>query len=148
MKSAFAAFVFCFSLMLLSSTPNGASEKDASLEKPKSHFGIVSSAQKPTRDEIALLLEQTWQTFHDVFDVDPVTVNVVISVISGSGAPSSQSREERPAGAPQHHMPWAVKEGEELSSQKFSDLSHEITHIYFIDYMEGKGGMHQDNAWL
>jgi hypothetical protein len=45
-------------------------------------------------------------------------------------------------------MAWAIKEGEALSSQSFSDLSHEITHIYFIDYMEDKGGMHQGHAWL
>jgi hypothetical protein len=148
MKPVFAAFAFCFSLMLLSPIANGATEKeDAGVKNPKSHFVIVSSAKKPSPDEIAVYLEQAWQTFHDVFGVDPATVRVVISLTSGSGAPSS-SDQDRPAGSPQHQMAWAIKEGETLSSQTFSDLSHEITHIYFIDYMEDKGGMHQGHAWL
>jgi len=135
--------------MLLSLMAFGATEKeDEGVKKQTSHFSIVSSAKKPTPDEIARYLDQAWQTFHDVFGVDPATVNVVISLTSGSGAPSSQSDQERPAGAPQHQMAWAITEGEALSSQSFSDLSHEITHIYFIDYMEDKGGMHQGHAWL
>jgi len=113
-----------------------------------SHFSIVSSAKEPTPDEIAGYLDQAWQTFHDVFGVNPATVKVVISLTSGSGAASSQSDQDRPTGAPEHQMAWAMKEGEALSSQSFSDLSHEITHIYFIDYMEDKGGMHQGHAWL
>jgi len=149
MRSIFAAFALCFFLMLLGPTPNNAAEKeDASPKKPDSHFMIVSSAKKPTSEEIARYLEQTWQTFHDVFDVDPAAVKVTINVTPGSGAPSSPSGQERLAGTPQRQMPWSIKEGEALSSQRFSDLSHEITHIYFIDYMEDKGRMHQDHAWL
>jgi len=135
--------------MLLSPTPNGAAENEyASPKKPDSHFTIVSNAKKPTSDEIQRYLEQTWQTFHDVFDVDPAAVKVTINVTPGSGAPSSPSGQERLAGTPQRQMPWSIKEGEALSSQRFSDLSHEITHIYFIDYIEDKGRMHQDHAWL
>src|SRR5437899_1029384 len=122
MKSAFAAFVCCLALALLSPTANGATEQDAS---QKQHFTIVSSAKEPTPDEIARYLEQTWQTFHDVFGVDPTAVNVVIGVTSGSGAPSSQSGQGRPAGVPQRQMQWSINEGETLSSQRFSDLSHE-----------------------
>lgn len=149
MRPAFVALAFCFSLMLLSSTANGATKKeDAGVKNPRSHFIIVSSAKKPTPDEIAGYLEQTWETFQDLFGVDPATVKVVISLTSGSGAPSSQSDQERPAASPEHQIAWAIKEGEALSGQTFSDLSHEITHIYFIDYMEDKGGMHQAHAWL
>src|SRR5215467_13591244 len=88
-RSIFAAFALCFSFMLLSPTPNGAAENEyASPKKPDSHFTIVSNAKKPTSDEIQRYLEQTWQTFHDVFDVEPAAVNVIISVTSGAGAPS------------------------------------------------------------
>src|SRR5215813_13554249 len=149
MRSIFAAFTICFSFMLLSPTPNGAAEKEhASPKKPDSHFTIVSSIKKPTSDEIARYLEQTWQTFHDVFDVDPAAVSVIIIGLPGSGAPSPPSGQERPVGARHHQLPWSIKEGEALSSESFSTLSHEITHFYFIDYMEDKGGMHQDHAWL
>jgi hypothetical protein len=149
MRRFFAAFAYFLSLMLLSQIAIGATEKEGEgVKNSKSHFVIESSAKKPSPDEIADYLEQAWQTFHDVFGVNPARVKVVISLTSGSGAPSSQSDQERPAGSPEHQMAWAIKEGEALSSQSFSDLSHEITHIYFIDYMEDKGGMHQGNAWL
>jgi hypothetical protein len=135
--------------MLLSPIANGGTqEEDEGVKNRTSHFSIVSSAKEPTPDQIAGYLEQAWQTFHDVLGVNPATVKVVISLTSGSGAPSSQSDQDRPAGAPEHQIAWAMKEGEALSSQSFSDLSHEITHIYFIDYMEDKGGMHQGHAWL
>jgi hypothetical protein len=148
MNRIFAAFAFCFSLILISTIANGATEKeDQGMKNSKGHFVIESGAKKPSPDEIADYLEQTWKTFQDVFGVQPSTVKVIISLTSGAGA-GSQSDQERPAGAPQHQMAWAIKEGEPLSSQSFSDLSHEITHIYFIDYMEDKGGMHQANAWL
>jgi len=149
MRLAFVAIVFCFSLMLLSPVANAAAQKeDPGVKNPKSHFVIVSSAKKPAPDEIAGYLEQTWQTFHEVFGVDPAPVKVVISLTSGSGASSSQSDQERPGGQPEQQIAWAIKEGEALSGQTFSDLSHEITHIYFIDYMEDKGGLHQTHAWL
>ncbi len=135
--------------MLLSPTPMGATEKEGEgVKNPRGHFVVESMAKKPSPDEIAAYLEQTWQTFHDVFGVNPAAVKVTVSLTSGAGAPSVQSDQERPAGAPQRQIAWAIKEGESLSSQSFSDLSHEITHIYFIDYMEDTGGMHQAHAWL
>lgn len=149
MRPVFVIFAFCLSLFLRGTLADGAARKEnAGMKSSKSHFIIQSSAKQPTPDEIAGYLEQTWQTFHDLFGVDPATVKVVISLTSGSGAPSSQSDQERPAGSPEHQIAWAIKEGEALSRQTFSDLSHEITHIYFIDYMEEKGGLHQTHAWL
>ncbi len=84
------------------------------------HFRVVSAATTPSSDAIAADLERTWQTFRDLFGVEPARVEVVISVTSG---------------------------GEDLEGQAFSDLAHEIAHIYFLDYM-GEGGLHQANAWL
>lgn len=148
MRSVLAAFAFCSSLMLLSPTANGATQKEnEGVKNRPTHFSIVSSAKEPTPNDIAGYLEQAWQTFRDIFGVNPATVKVVISLTSASGT-LSQSDQDRPAGAPEHQMAWAMKEGEALSSQSFSDLSHEITHIYLIDYMEDKGGMHQGHAWL
>jgi hypothetical protein len=149
MRPVCVTFASCLSLMLLSPIAHGQTPKeDEGVGNPQSHFLVESSAKHPTPAELAGYLEQTWRTFHDVFGVQPATVKVVGSVTSGSGAPSSQSDQERPAGSPEHQIAWAIKEGEALSSQTFSDLSHEITHIYFIDYMEDKGGMHQAHAWL
>jgi hypothetical protein len=149
MRSVFMPLAFCLSLMLIGSAVDGATKKEnRGVENPKSHFVIVSGARHPTPIEIAGYLEKAWETFHDVFGVDPAPVKVVISLTSGSGAPSSQADQERPGGQPAHQIAWAIKEGEPLSSQTYSDLSHEITHIYFIDYMEDKGGMHQAHAWL
>ncbi|HEY4485356.1 MAG TPA: hypothetical protein VI702_03410, partial [Nitrospiria bacterium] len=51
-------------------------------------------------------------------------------------------------GSARHEITWAIPEGTGIDSQSFSDLAHEITHIYFIDYMEDKGGYHQSHAWL
>jgi len=148
MSPVFAAFAVCISLMLLHPMANAAAQKeDEGVTTPTSHFIIVSSAKNPAPDEIAAYLEPTWRLFYDVFGVKPATVKVV-SPTSGSGAPPSQADQERPAGSPERQIAWAIKEGEPLSSQTFSDLAHEITHIYFIDYMEDKGGMHQANAWL
>ncbi|HUJ90239.1 MAG TPA: hypothetical protein VLX12_08595 [Syntrophorhabdales bacterium] len=149
MREAIIMLAFCLSVLLHGSAVDGATIKeDQVVENPKRHFMIVSSAKQPAPDGIAKYLETTWQTFHDVFGVNPATVKVVISPTSGAGAPSSQSDQERPSGQPAHQIAWAIKEGDALSSQTFSDLSHEITHIYFIDYMEDKGGMHQGHAWL
>ncbi len=149
MKPVFIVLALCLPLMLLSTVADSATRKeDLGVKNLKSHFTIISSARQPTPDEIAGYLEQTWQTFHDLFGVDPAPVKVVISLTSGSGVPSSQSDQERPGGLPEHQIAWAMREGEALSSQTFSDLSHEITHIYFIDYMEDKGGLHQAHAWL
>jgi len=118
------------------------------MKRPNGHFIIQSNARRPTPDEIADYLEQTWQTFRDLFGVEPPPVKVVISLTSGGGAVSAQADQERAAGLSEHLMPWAIKEGEGITHQTFSDLSHEITHIYFIGYMEDKGGLHQAHAWL
>jgi hypothetical protein len=149
MRPVLVRFAVCLSLTLLSRIAPGATQKeDEGVTTPQSHFIIVSSAKHPAPDELAGYLEEAWHRFHDVFGVKPATVKVVGSGTAGSGAPSSQSDQERPAGSPEHQIAWAIEEGAALSSQTFSDLSHEITHIYFIDYMEDKGGMHQAHAWL
>ncbi len=109
------------------------------------HFIIESGAKNPAPKEIEAYLEHAWQTFEGVFAVKPPSVRVIITVASGAGTFSDQ---QKPDNAPQRQIAWAINEGEPLSSQSFSDLSHEITHIYFIDYMDDKGGMHQANAWL
>ena len=45
-------------------------------------------------------------------------------------------------------MAWTVTEGEDLHGQGFSDLSHEIAHLYFLDLMGNPEGLHQPHAWL
>src|SRR5689334_6777337 len=111
MRRFFAAFAYFLSLMLLSRMAIGATEKEGEgVKNLAAHFVVESSAKKPSPDEIADYLEQAWQTFHDVFGVNPAPVKVVISLTSGSGAPSSQSDQERPAGSPEHQMAWAIKE--------------------------------------
>src|SRR5215475_1645012 len=139
--------ISCLALALLSAATDDNTPKGTQ-NMPKGHFVVVSSAKKPAPGEIAAYLEPAWQTFHDVFGVDPAAVKVVVSVTSGAGAPPSQADPDRSGGAPAHEIAWAIKEGEALSSQTFSDLAHEITHIYFIDYMEDQGGLHQAHAWL
>src|SRR5215475_4270136 len=147
MRPSRGVLVFCLALPLLSAAADGSTPKGTQ-NMTKGHFVVVSSARKPAPGEIAAYLEPAWQTFHDVFGVDPAVVKVNVSVTAGAGAPPSQADPDRSGGAPAHEIAWAIKEDEALSSQRFSDLSHEITHIYFIDYMEDKGRMHQDHAWL
>ena len=108
------------------------------------HFRVVSAAATPSPDAIAADLEKTWQKFRDLFDVDPARVDVVINVTSGGGSAADAGSES--AGRA-HTMAWAISEGEDLEGQRFSDLAHEIAHIYFLDYMGGEG-LHQANAWL
>ena len=109
------------------------------------HFRVVSAATTPSSDAIAADLERTWQTFRDLFGVEPARVEVVISVTSGGGSTADARTEAAGGGA--HTMAWAIGEGEDFEGQAFSDLAHEIAHIYFLDYM-GEGGLHQANAWL
>jgi hypothetical protein len=139
--------ISCLALPLFSAATDDNTPKGTQ-NMPKDHFVVVSSARKPAPGEIAAYLEPAWQTFHDVFGVDPEAVKVVVSVTAGAGAPPSQADPDRSGQAPTHEIAWAMKEGEPLSSQTFSDLAHEITHIYFIDYMEDQGGLHQAHAWL
>ena len=108
------------------------------------HFRVISSATNPSPDAIAADLEKTWQTFRNLFDVEPGPVEVVINVTSGGGS-TADAGSKSAAGA--HTMAWAISEGDDLEGQSFSDLAHEIAHIYFLDYM-GAEGLHQPNAWL
>jgi hypothetical protein len=147
MRPSRGVLIFCLAMPLLSVAADDNTPKETQ-NMPKGHFVVVSSASKPAPGEIAAQLEPAWQTFHDVFGVDPAVVKVVVSVTAGTGAPPSQADPDRSGGAPAHEIAWAIKEDETLSSQTFSDLAHEITHIYFIDYMEDKGGLHQAHAWL
>ncbi len=107
------------------------------------HFRVVSTATTPSPATIAANLETTWQRFRDLFAVDPAPVEVVISVTAGGGSTADAGME----GSPAHRIAWTIAEREDLEGQRFSDLSHEIAHIYFLDLM-GEGGLHQTHAWL
>ncbi|TMA39930.1 MAG: hypothetical protein E6J79_01645 [Deltaproteobacteria bacterium] len=111
-----------------------------------SHFRVVSTAKTPSPEAIASDLEPTWRTFEELFGVDPPAVEVVISVTAGGGS-SADAGTESAAGGASHRIAWTIAEGEPLDGQRFSDLSHEIAHIYFLEYMH-EGGLHQPNAWL
>ena len=50
------------------------------------HFRVVSAATTPSSDAIAADLERTWQTFRDLFGVEPARVEVVISSPSPCGS--------------------------------------------------------------
>jgi len=120
------------------------------------HFIIVSRVDSPSPQEIKGFLEKTWQRFHDLFGVDPPTVQVVLN--PGGGLQSGGSRADQgikeqggqDTGSLQGKpvMAWTVSEGETLDSQGFNDLSHEIAHIYFLDLMGNPQGVHQPHAWL
>jgi hypothetical protein len=111
-----------------------------------SHFVVSSTAKSPTPAEIAAHLERTWQTFSDLFGVEPAPVRVVVSVTSGGAQATARADQgSAPSG---RTMAWSVAEGEDLESQGFSDLSHEIAHIYFLDLMGNPQGHHQPHAWL
>jgi len=110
------------------------------------HFVISSTARSPSPAEITGHLERTWQTFSDLFGVEPAGVRVVLSVTSG-GAPGT-ARADQGSAPTGRTMAWSVTEGEDLKSQGFSDLSHEIAHIYFLDLMGTPQGHHQPDAWL
>lgn len=138
LKSVFTLLAFSVSSLGFASMAGGAA----------SHFTVVFNGKDPSPAKIAGQLERTWEIFHDLFGVEPAPVRVIITAVSGTAPGSSADRQSSTAAPPQHEIAWAIKEGEDLSGQTFSDLSHEITHIYFIDYMEDKGGLHQSNAWL
>jgi len=139
----------CLIAVLLRLMAGDGTCADMKTEQPSGksdHFRVVSTAKTPSPDAIASDLETTWRTFRDLFGVEPVPVEVVISVGTGGGS-SADAASEAPAGSPAHRIAWTITEGEPLDSQRFSDLSHEIAHIYFLEYMH-EGGLHQSNAWL
>ena len=108
------------------------------------HFEVSSSARSPSPGEIGAHLEATWQRFRELFDVEPDRVRVVLTTRAGSDAPTRADQ----GGSPARVMAWTVAEGEELGGQGFSDLAHEIAHLYFLDLMGNPQGLHQDHAWL
>jgi hypothetical protein len=111
-----------------------------------SHFVISSTAKSPSPAEITEHLERTWQTFSSLFGVEPGGVRVVLSVTSGGAQATARADQgSTPSG---HTIAWSIAEGEDLKSQGFSDLSHEIAHIYFLDLMGNPQGHHQPDAWL
>jgi len=137
-----------FALALVAFTPT-ATASDASAEEQMangSHFVVNSTAKSPSPAEIAEHLERTWQTFSDLFGVEPAGVRVVLSVTSGGA--QGTARADQGSAPTGRTMAWIVAEGEDLNSQGFSDLSHEIAHIYFLDLMGSPQGHHQPHAWL
>src|SRR5437667_9510779 len=110
------------------------------------HFRVVSTAKNPSPEAIAADLEATWQTSHDLFGVDPPTVEVVITVTSGGGGSSADAGTESTAGGPAHRIAWTIAEGDPLDSQRFRDLAHGIAHIYFLADMHARG-LRQAHAW-
>jgi hypothetical protein len=114
-------------------------------EMSSPHFTVVSNAESPSPSEIAAQLEATWQRFHDLFGVDPPHVRVVLSTSSGGAQAVSRADQGGSGGAV---IAWTIREGEDLAGQGFSDLSHEIAHIYLLELMGNPGGLHQSHAWL
>jgi len=142
--------IVCLVAALLQPVAGDGMCADMTTEHPSGrtdHFRVISNAKKPSPEEIATDLEATWRTFRDLFGVEPAAVEVVITVTSGGGGSSADAGTESPAGGPAHRIAWTIAEGEPLDSQRFSDLSHEIAHIYFLEYMHA-GGLHQAHAWL
>lgn len=111
-----------------------------------SHFVVDSGVESPSPDEIVDHLERTWRTFRDLFGVEPSGVRVVLSVASGGA--QAAARADQGSITTGRTMAWSVAEGEDLGGQGFSDLSHEIAHIYFLDLMGNPQGVHQTHAWL
>jgi hypothetical protein len=108
------------------------------------HFAVSCNATSPSRAEIGAHLEATWERFRELFGVEPDPVRVVLTTLAGGGA---QARADQ-GGPPSHVMAWTLTEGEDLEGQGFSDLSHEIAHLYFLDLMGRPEGLHQPHAWL
>jgi hypothetical protein len=109
-----------------------------------SHFSVRCGTTSPSQAEIGAHLEATWQRFRELFGVEPDPVRVVLTTLASSDAPARADQ----AGATARVMAWTVAEGEDLEGQGFSDLSHEIAHLYFLDLMGNPQGLHQDHAWL
>jgi hypothetical protein len=134
-------------VLALLALPGGPSH--ASAEEPlasASHFVVSSTARSPSPEEIATHLERTWQVFADLFAVEPATVRVVVSVASGGAQATARADQGGPSAG--RTIAWSITEGEDLAGQGFSDLSHEIAHIYFLEVMGNPQGHHQPDAWL
>jgi hypothetical protein len=131
------------SLLLLAREGGAATEED---DVSTPHFVVSSAVKAPSPAEIGSHLERTWQTFRDLFDVEPRSVRVVLSAVAAGG--SGSARADQGSGAASSTIAWTATEGEDLQGQGFSDLSHEIAHIYFLDLMGNPQGLHQSHAWL
>src|SRR5215831_8884725 len=107
MRPSRSVLVFCFALPLLSVAADGKTPKEETQNMPKGHFVVVSSVSTPAPGEIAEHLEPAWQTFRDVFGVDPAVVKVVVSCTAGAGAPPSEVDPDRSGAAPAHEISWA-----------------------------------------
>jgi hypothetical protein len=121
----------------------------ASLEEqvaPGSHFVLSSAVTSPSPAEITEHLERTWRTFRELFGVEPRPLRVVLNAAAADAA--EVARADRGSAAPSSSIAWTVTEGEDLQGQGFSDLSHEIAHLYFLELMGSPQGLHQTHAWL
>jgi hypothetical protein len=108
------------------------------------HFTVSCNTASPSPAEIGAHLETIWQRFRELFFVEPGPVRVVLTTLAGGHAPARADQGESPSRV----MAWTVTEGEDLQGQGFSDLSHEIAHLYFLDLMGNPQGLHQPHAWL
>ena len=108
------------------------------------HFTLISNSTSPSAAEIGAHLEATWERFRGLFGAEPAPVRVVLTSLTSGQAPSRADH----GSSPSRVMAWTVAEGEDLQGQGFSDLSHEIAHLYFLDVMGNPEGLHQPHAWL
>jgi hypothetical protein len=115
---------------------------EAEVETP--HFAVISNVASPSSTAIGGHLEATWQRFRELFGVEPAPVRVVLTSVASGASPARADQ----GGSPSRVMAWTVTEGEDLQGQGFSDLSHEIAHLYFLDLMGNPQGLHQPHAWL
>lgn len=151
MERTRAQLTFAVISLALFGQESGAAPVSPSVEADVStpHFAVSSSARSPSPAEIAAHLEKTWQTFRDLFQVEPRPVRVVLSVVAAGAPGAARADQGGQGGAPASHtIAWTVTEGEALQGQGFSDLSHEIAHLYFLDLMGNPQGLHQTHAWL
>jgi hypothetical protein len=133
---------------LTPATAGAVSSEEEDAMAPERHFVIVSDTESPSPEQIdAQLVEGTWQRFRDLFGVDPAPVRVALTVAEADAATQSVVDQSSPASV-SHVIAWMLPRGEGLDGQSFSDLSHEIAHMYFLDIMGNPGGLHQDHAWL
>jgi hypothetical protein len=130
------------SLLLLAREAGAATEED-DLSTP--HFVVSSGVKTPSPAEIGAHLEGAWRTFRDLFGVEPRSVRVVVSAVAAQGPGSARADQ---GGGASSTIAWTATEGEDLQGQGFSDLAHEIAHIYFLDVMGNPDGLHQSHAWL
>jgi hypothetical protein len=111
---------------------------------PTPHFELSCNTRSPSEAEIGAHLEATWQRFRGLFGVEPARVRVVLRTLGSGESPARADQ----GGTASRVMAWTVTEGEDLAGQGFSDLSHEIAHLYLLDLMGSPQGLHQPHAWL